>query len=51
MSTLSPQATSQGNKTLKSQELFGQEKQILIEHHGAFYCLRLTKQNKLILTK
>lgn len=38
-------------KKLNSQDLLGQSKQIYIEHEGCCYCLRLTKQNKLILTK
>jgi hemin uptake protein HemP len=34
-----------------STELFGQNKRILIEHGGADYELRITRQGKLILTK
>lgn len=36
---------------LRSQELFGRTREILIEHGGAYYRLRLTHSNKLILTK
>lgn len=36
---------------VKSQELFGRTREILIEHAGAYYRLRLTHSNKLILTK
>ena len=36
---------------LRSQELFGKGREILIEHAGGFYRLRLTHSNKLILTK
>ncbi|MCU7841101.1 MAG: hemin uptake protein HemP [Candidatus Thiodiazotropha sp. (ex Lucinoma annulata)] len=36
---------------LDSQALFLQRKEILIKHNGAFYRLRITRQNKLILTK
>jgi hemin uptake protein HemP len=32
-------------------QLFGVEREILIEHGGAFYRLRITQSNKLILTK
>lgn len=36
---------------LRSEELFGQAREILIEHSGGFYRLRVTHSNKLILTK
>ena len=36
---------------LRSEELFGKAREILIEHSGGFYRLRLTHSNKLILTK
>ncbi|MCU7930158.1 MAG: hemin uptake protein HemP [Candidatus Thiodiazotropha sp. (ex Codakia rugifera)] len=36
---------------IDSQALFQQRKEILIKHNGAFYRLRITRQNKLILTK
>ena len=36
---------------LHSQQLFGAAREILIEHSGAFYRLRITHSNKLILTK
>lgn len=36
---------------LQSMELFGQAREILIEHGGGYYRLRLTHSNKLILTK
>lgn len=45
------QENHQLEKKLTSKDLLGQAKQILIEHEGCCYCLRLTKQNKLILTK
>ena len=38
-------------KTLRSQELFGEEKLVLIEHEGATYRLMITRQGKLILNK
>jgi hemin uptake protein HemP len=36
---------------LKSQEIFKQQNNVVIEHEGEEYHLKLTKQNKLILTK
>lgn len=38
-------------KRVTSQELLAGLKEIFIEHEGCCYCLRLTRQNKLILTK
>lgn len=38
-------------RTISSKELLGATGQLLIEHLGEQYCLRLTRQNKLILTK
>jgi hemin uptake protein HemP len=35
----------------RSQDLFGRGREILIEHGGHFYRLRVTHSNKLILTK
>jgi hemin uptake protein HemP len=36
---------------LKSQEIFKQQNNVVIEHEGEEYHLKLAKQNKLILTK
>ncbi|MFO0970608.1 MAG: hemin uptake protein HemP [Gemmataceae bacterium] len=36
---------------LSSRQLFGGAKEILIEHEGARYRLRITRRNKLILQK
>ncbi|HEY8036901.1 MAG TPA: hemin uptake protein HemP [Methylobacter sp.] len=36
---------------LQSSELFGTEREVVIEHAGEEYRLRLTRQGKLILTK
>jgi hemin uptake protein HemP len=36
---------------LRSLELFGKSREILIEHGGGYYRLRVTHSNKLILTK
>lgn len=38
-------------RRLTSIELLGKGNEVLIEHEGCCYCLRLTRQNKLILTK
>lgn len=38
-------------KLITSDELFGEERQILIDHAGSVYRLQITKQGKLILTK
>jgi hemin uptake protein HemP len=35
----------------RSEELFGKVREILIQHGGAQYRLRITHSNKLILTK
>lgn len=36
---------------LNSQQLFGRDREILIQHGGSYYRLRITHSNKLILTK
>jgi hemin uptake protein HemP len=36
---------------VRSDSLFGKAREILIEHSGAYYRLRVTHSNKLILTK
>jgi hemin uptake protein HemP len=36
---------------VRSADLFGVDREIMIEHSGAYYRLRLTRANKLILTK
>lgn len=36
---------------VRSRELFGQQREILIEHEGELYRLRITRRNKLILQK
>lgn len=38
-------------RCLSSKELLGSAQEVLIEHNGCHYHLRLTRQNKLILTK
>lgn len=37
--------------SIKSSELFRTARSVCIEHAGQVYILRLTKENKLILTK
>jgi hemin uptake protein HemP len=38
-------------KRLQSRTLFGHGNEVMIQHQEDIYVLRLTKQNKLILTK
>lgn len=40
-----------GRKTVASAELFDGESEVLILHNGEQYRLRITRQDKLILTK
>ena len=40
-----------GSPRYQSQALFGGRREILIEHGGHAYRLRITRQDKLILTK
>jgi hemin uptake protein HemP len=40
-----------GVTCLRSEELFGKQREIMIQHAGSYYRLRLTHSNKLILTK
>lgn len=40
-----------GRRTIASDELFGGETEVLILHNGEQYRLRITRQDKLILTK
>ncbi|MCC6714335.1 MAG: hemin uptake protein HemP [Gammaproteobacteria bacterium] len=36
---------------IRSEELFGARREVHIEHRGEIYRLRVTRQDKLILTK
>lgn len=36
---------------LTSEQLFGVHNEVVITHHGTHYRLRITRQDKLILTK
>ena len=38
-------------RTLKSQDLFHGARELAIDHHGALYRLKITRQGKLILNK
>lgn len=38
-------------RTLKSEDILRGSKEVVIEHAGAVYRLKLTRQNKLILNK
>ena len=40
-----------GTLKLKSSQLFATVKEVMIEHENEVYLLRITKQNKLVLTK
>lgn len=42
---------SQTLSTIDSRDLFGAKSEIGIEHEGALYRLRITRQGKLILNK
>ena len=45
-------STQQSNqRNFDSHELFGNEKEIVISHEDVRYMLRITSNNKLILTK
>ncbi len=38
-------------KVIDSKNIFEDKREIFIEHNGNIYTLRITKENKLILTK
>ena len=44
-------SVSSGVPTISSRNLLGERGLLLIEHDGEFYTLRLTRNNRLILTK
>lgn len=50
-STLDPDHNDSSALQLSSRELFRHANTVRIEHNGEHYCLRLTRGNKLILTK
>lgn len=45
------EAPSRSLRVIAAEDLFGQEREILIEFHGECYRLRITRRNKLILQK
>lgn len=47
----STESVAPSPRTLASQMLFAGGNEVLIEHNGAVYTLRLTSKGKLILTK
>jgi hemin uptake protein HemP len=49
--TASDRRISINGNRVDSRELFRSTREIIIEHRGEIYRLRLTAQNKLILTK
>ena len=46
-----PVRTADDTRQLDSQVLFGAARELLIQHNGALYRLRMTRAGKLILTK
>jgi hemin uptake protein HemP len=46
-----PPETSAPQKVWRSEELFGDQREVLIVHNNEIYRLRRTRQNKLILNK
>jgi len=42
---------SHADRVIESTELFGESREVAIEHDGAIYRLKITKQGKLILNK
>lgn len=54
LSSSRPDTRSQARlpvRSLRSEELLRGSKEVVIEHAGAIYRLKLTRQNKLILNK
>jgi hemin uptake protein HemP len=45
------QADRPADRIIESRALFGERKEVAIEHDGAIYRLKITKQGKLILNK
>ncbi len=43
--------SSQARRIIRSEELFGLNREVRIQHQGDLYVLRLTKLGKLILNK
>ena len=45
------EAAKRRPRTISSAELLGGQDEIVIQHNGSLYRLRITRQDKLILTK
>ncbi len=43
--------SAQGRRIIRSEELFGLNREVRIQHQGDLYVLRLTKLGKLLLNK
>jgi len=46
-----PRHPTVGLNSIRSAELFGNQRELLIQHAGTYYRLRITSNDKLILTK
>lgn len=46
-----PSAPARKTRPVRSADLLGAARTLMIEHRGEFYCLRQTSRGKLILTK
>jgi hemin uptake protein HemP len=51
MSSGDARAIETSARIVKSDEILGGREEVQIEHNGMFYRLRVTRQDKLILTK
>ena len=49
--SLAASRSSQGRRIIRSEELFGLNREVRIQHQGDLYVLRLTKLGKLLLNK
>ncbi len=48
---LSASSVEQNKRYFSTSDIFQGGKEVLIEHHGEYYQLRITRNGKLILTK
>jgi hemin uptake protein HemP len=49
--SVKPTAFGPALPCVRSEDLLGKDREIMIEHGGVYYRLRVTRANKLILTK
>jgi len=49
--SVQPTSFGPGLPCVRSEDLIGKDREIMIEHSGVYYRLRVTRANKLILTK